>query len=86
MTDGPFRRVATVLLIYLGVGWMVLGIGSWLRRVLALPGLFETLLEGGVIGGAFVAIALAWAYPSLAAAVDRERIDERSSGGRPRRR
>jgi len=83
MTDRPLRRVVKVLLMYLGVVWMVLGVGGWLRRALALPRLFETLLEGGLIGGAFVAVGLAWAYPSLAAGDEPERSGDRSPGGRP---
>lgn len=65
MTESPLRRVAAVALAYVGCGWVVLLFGGWLRGLLLLPPLFETLLVWGVGLGFFVALALAWAYPSL---------------------
>lgn len=67
MTESPLRRLLAVGLAYLVGGWVVLLFGSWLRRLLALPPLFETLLAWGVYGGFVVAMAIAWSYPRLAA-------------------
>lgn len=65
MNPSPFRRIALVVLIYVAVGWVVLGAGGWLRRVLALPQLFQTLLALGLMVGLPVAAILAWKYPDL---------------------
>lgn len=65
MTELPIRRVLSVALAYAVGGWVVLHFGGWLRRFLLLPPLFESLLRWGVMGGFFVALALAWSYPSL---------------------
>lgn len=67
---GPVRRVITVLLIYVVAAYAVLVLGEWMRRLLALPLIFETLLRGGVALGAGVAAALAWHYPKLATGSD----------------
>ncbi|MEM7415587.1 MAG: hypothetical protein AAF389_08850 [Gemmatimonadota bacterium] len=65
MTELPLRRVLAVALAYVVGGWVVLYFGAWLRRFLLLPPLFESLLRWGVIGGFFLALILAWSYPSL---------------------
>jgi hypothetical protein len=54
-----------VLTVYVVVAWTVLGVTDWLRRVLALPELFDTLLRGGMVVGLPVAALLAWKYPVL---------------------
>ena len=54
-----------VLAVYLIVGWVVLGVAEWARRVLVLPGQFETLLRGGMLLGIPLAALLAWKYPTL---------------------
>ena len=65
MRDAPLRRTLTVSLIYLAGAYLVLLLGGWLRRVLALPPLFHTLLTWGLWLGAPVAALLAWYYPKL---------------------
>lgn len=75
MESGAVRRTLTVLLAYAVVGWVVFLLGGWLRRVLALPPLFDELLTWGVYGGAGVAALMAWHYPTIAAG------DEGSDGG-----
>ena len=65
MKDSPLRRVVMVLAVYLIVGWVVLGGGRMARRVLVLPGQFETLLRGGMLLGIPLAALLAWKYPTL---------------------
>lgn len=65
MKDSPLRRVVMVLTVYLIVGWVVLGVAEWARRVLVLPGQFETLLRGGMLLGIPLAALLAWKYPTL---------------------
>ena len=67
MTEGPFRRIALTMLFYTGAAWVVLELSGWLRRVLALPALFETLLFWGVCGGAGLAAYMAWKYPEIVA-------------------
>lgn len=64
--DAPVRRVVAVLVVYAGGAWIVLRLGDWLRRVLMLPPLFDTLLRAGLLVGVVVAAALAWSYPRLA--------------------
>lgn len=64
--DAPLRRTVLVVLIYLVCAALLLAVGGWLRRILALPVLFETLLHAGVWLGAIVAAVLAWNYPKLA--------------------
>ena len=64
--DGALRRTLLVLLAYAAGAWLVLLVGSWLRRVLSLPMLFEQLLHGGLLLGVVVAGILAWHYPRLA--------------------
>ncbi|MDX1646363.1 MAG: hypothetical protein R3304_04385 [Longimicrobiales bacterium] len=70
MKDEPLRRTLLVLLAYVVVAYPVVLLGGWLRRVLALPPLFETLLHGGLVLGVPVAAVLAWRYPELAAVDD----------------
>lgn len=65
MTESPLRRIAAVLLGYAAVTWVVLKGSDWLRRVLALPELFETLLVAGLVLGVPVAVLMAWKYPEL---------------------
>lgn len=60
------RRALLVLLLYALGAWVVLLLGGWLRRVLALPMLFDELLRAGIYLGALVAVVLAWHYPRLA--------------------
>lgn len=79
--DSPVRRVAVVVLLYVAAGWIVLSFGGWLRRVLVLPPLFDTLLRAGLAVGLPVAAALAWSYPRLAGGSGPERPDPRASGG-----
>jgi len=62
---GALRRVAVVLVVYAAIAWVALGGGGWLRRTLALPELFGTLLRVGLALGALAAIVLAWRYPEL---------------------
>ena len=59
------RRVAWVLLAYGVVALLVVRGAAWLRRVLALPPLFDTLGIGLLVVGVPVAAALAWWYPRL---------------------
>ena len=61
----PLRRVVIVLTAYLVLGWVVLGVAEWARRVLALPSQFETLLRYGMLLGAPLSALLAWNYPAL---------------------
>ncbi len=65
MKKSPLRRITYVLLAYLPVAWIVLGFAGWLRRVLALPQLFDSLLRGGLVLGLPLAALLAWKYPEL---------------------
>lgn len=60
------RRTVVVLLFYALGAWAVLLVGGWLSRVLALPMLFDQLLQAGVLLGALVAAVMAWHYPRLA--------------------
>lgn len=75
------RRVVTVLLIYVVAALAVLVLGEWLRRLLVLPMIFETLLRAGVYLGALVAAVLAWHYPRLATGSD-GRSDPDAAGRR----
>lgn len=59
------RRTVMVLVVYAVVAWVVFLLGGWLRRVLALPPLFDDLLTWGVYGGAGVAALVAWYYPAI---------------------
>lgn len=59
------RRTVMVLVVYAVVAWVVFLLGGWLRRVLALPPLFDDLLTWGVYGGAGVAALVAWYYPVI---------------------
>lgn len=59
------RRTVMVLVVYAVVAWVVFLLGGWLRRVLALPPLFDDLLTWGVYGGAGVAALVAWHYPAI---------------------
>lgn len=65
MKDEPVRRLVGVLLGYALLAWLALLLGGWLQRVLALPGLFETLLRWGVLAGTPIAGLVAWHYPSI---------------------
>lgn len=65
MRDEPLRRVFAVLLGYAAVAWLALLFGGWLRRLLALPGLFEVLLRWGLVLGVPIAVLIAWHYPSI---------------------
>lgn len=65
VADSPFRRVTLVLAVYVVVGWLVMGLAGWLRRVLALPELFDVLLRAGLLVGFPIAAVLAWHYPRL---------------------
>lgn len=65
MTGSPVRRVLTVLVVYAVVGGIVLVGGSWLRQLLALPGVFEDLLRAFLLVGVPVAAVVAWRYPTL---------------------
>ena len=65
MTELPLRRVFAVLLAYAGAAWLVLFVADWLRRAVALPPLFTTLVRVLVGGGVAVAVLLAWRYPHL---------------------
>lgn len=83
MTSGsPLRRVAVIVLLYVAAGWVVLSLGGWLRRVLVLPPLFDTLLRAGLAVGLLVAVALAWSYPRLAGGSESETPGPRVSRGR----
>ena len=42
-----------------------MGVSGWVRRALALPSLFETLLRGGLLLGVPIAVLAAWYYPRL---------------------
>lgn len=59
------RRTVMVLVVYAVVACVVFLLGGWLRRVLALPPLFDDLLTWGVYGGAGVAALVAWYYPVI---------------------
>jgi hypothetical protein len=59
-------RTLMVLMAYLAGAWVVLLLGGWLRRVLALPPLFDDLLRWGVYAGAVIAGLVAWYYPAIA--------------------
>ena len=65
MSEGGPRRVAVVVGLYVVGASVVLTAAAWVRRALALPELFETLLLWGLLAGAPVAAALAWRYPQL---------------------
>ena len=65
MTSSVGGRVAKVLVVYAFILWLVLFLSGWLRRVLALPPLFEMLVHGALVLGLPIAIALAWQYPNL---------------------
>lgn len=65
MTDLPIRRIIWVLLAYALGAWLVLQFGGAIRRLLLLPPLFETLLNGALVLGVPLAIAVAWRYPQL---------------------
>lgn len=65
MIGSPVRRVLTVLFVYAVAGGIVLVAGSWLRQLLALPGLFEDLLRAFLLIGVPVAAVVAWRYPML---------------------
>ena len=65
MTSSVGSRVAKVLVLYAVIVWLALFLSGWLRRVLALPPLFETLVHGALVLGLPIAIALAWHYPAL---------------------
>jgi hypothetical protein len=67
MSGGAVRRTVLVLLLYALGAWAVLLVGGWLSRVLALPMLFDRLLQIGLYLGVAVAALLAWHYPRLAA-------------------
>jgi hypothetical protein len=84
VTDAPVRRTAIVLAVYIIVAWFVDDAAGWLRRVLALPTLFETLLRGGLWLGAPMAALLAWHYPSLGAGGGRVDSAEASEPSEPR--
>ncbi len=68
MTELPIRRVAMVLTVYVVVAWIVLQLAEWLRGVLALPPLFDTLLLGMIAVGVPVAVLVAWRYPDVGGA------------------
>lgn len=87
MDRGAVRRTVTVLLVYAAAACVVLLVGGWLRRVLALPPLFDDLLVWGLWGGAGVAALMAWHYPAIATGdVDPEtpRAHEEPGGSAPR--
>ena len=75
----PLYRVTSVLLVYAGAAWVVLGVAGWFRRALALPALFETLLRGGLLMGVVLAALLAWHYPRLGVGSDPVGGDDASS-------
>ncbi len=54
-----------VLLAYGAGAWVIVLAADWFRRAFALPGIFETLLYGGLILGAPLAAMMAWRYPDL---------------------
>ena len=85
MGDGALRRTLLVLLAYAAGAWVVLLVGSWLRRVLSLPLLFEQLLHGGLLLGVAVAGLLAWNYPRLAMEWDAEAVGDGEDGSGHRR-
>lgn len=66
MVGRAVLRAVTVLLAYAAAAWVVLLLGGWLRRVLALPPLFHDLLTWGVYLGAAIAALVAWYYPAIA--------------------
>lgn len=70
MKPGALRRLVPTLLVYGVASWVVLGLSRWLRRVLALPGLFDTLVLGGLLLGVVFAALMAWFYPEVIAAQD----------------
>ena len=65
MRDEPLRRTLAVLLGYAALAWVALMFGGWLRRLFALPGQFESLLQWGLLLGIPVAALIAWHYPSI---------------------
>jgi hypothetical protein len=65
VTSSVGSRVAKVLVVYAVIVWLVLFLSGWLRRVLALPPIFETLAHGALVLGLPIAIVLAWHYPAL---------------------
>lgn len=88
MDRGAVRRTVTVLLAYAAVACVVLLVGGWLRRVLALPPLFDDLLTWGLWGGASVAALMAWHYPAIAtgggpAGPEDPRADDDPDGSAP---
>lgn len=88
MDRGAVGRTVTVLLVYAAVACVVLFVGEWLRRVLALPPLFDDLLTWGLWGGAGVAALMAWHYPAIAtgsgpAGPEDPRADEDPGGSAP---
>ena len=82
MNQGALRRVLPTLLIYAGVSWLVLGLSRWLRRVLALPGLFDALVFWGLVLGAALAVLVAWQYPTIVEGQD-QRARPRPPGKGP---
>lgn len=82
MNQGALRRVVPTLLVYAAVSWLVLGLSRWLRRVLALPGLFDSLVFWGLVLGAAFAALLAWQYPEIVAGQD-QRSRPRPPGAGP---
>ena len=83
MTESPLRRIVWVLVSYACVGWLVLQGSEWLRRALALPVLFETLLRGALAVGVPVALLMAWRYPDIAQGVGSAGVHDAVSGGEP---
>jgi uncharacterized membrane protein len=77
VTGAPLRRVLAVLLAYAAGAWIVLLGARWLRRVLALPQLFDDLLLAALIAGVPVAAVVAWRYPDLGHTESAARRDER---------
>ena len=65
MRSSVVGRVVKVLVVYDFVALLVWFLSGWLRRVLALPPIFETLVHGGLVLGLPIAIVLAWQYPAL---------------------
>lgn len=76
MTRAPVGRVVRVLLAYGAVAWLVLLGAAWLRRVLALPGLFDDLLLALLLAGVPVAVVMAWRFPQLGHGESGARHDE----------
>lgn len=82
MNQSALGRVILTLLVYAGVSWLVLGLSGWLRRVLALPGLFDALVFWGLVLGAALAVLVAWQYPAIVAGQD-QRARPRPPGAGP---